>query len=140
MKPIRIGALVGSGMLLSLGVIFVPGCSDSKTGTDGGGTDTGTGTETGGGDGGGMCSTTVSCANYCAQLKTSCSGANVQLDEATCKCGMWSAGKPTDTAGDTLGCREYHLGVATTSAANATMHCPHTGNGPADGGGNPVCK
>lgn len=228
MKPIRIGALVGSGILLSLGVISMPGCSSPITVTEGG-VDSGGGTEGGGDAATGQCPKSVSCKNYCDMLTANCTGANLQLDNATCtslcdsytkmgtanqgmvadamgatlgcriyhgcvagmssangamhcphaniwtggdtcgtqcdafcqietsvctganaqfggmneclsKCGMWTAGKPTDAAGDTLGCRQYHLGVASLTAANATMHCPHTGNGPAEGGGNPVCK
>jgi len=231
MKPFSIATLLGGALVLSLGMIGMTGCSSTTTDTDGGKTEGGT-SEGGGSDGGGgMCATTTTCKAYCDQLTSACSGANVQLDNATCtslckaltnnemdmgklgkvsdamgdtigcreyhscvasmsaanaamhcghsniwsagdtcgtqcdafcaietkvctganaqfagmneclsKCGQWMAGKPTDTAGDTLGCREYHLGVASTSDANAAMHCPHTGNGPADGGGNPVCK
>jgi hypothetical protein len=34
-------------------------------------------------------------------------------------------GTEQSTSGDTLGCRIYHLTVANSSAAMATVHCPH---------------
>jgi hypothetical protein len=41
----------------------------------------------------------------------------------------------SDTSGDTLACRLYHLTVASSSAANAATHCAHT-----VAAANPVCK
>jgi hypothetical protein len=41
----------------------------------------------------------------------------------------------TDSSGDTLACRLYHLTVAASDAGSATTHCPHT-----VAKNNPVCK
>ncbi len=222
MKPIRIGAAISAALVLSIGVIGMPGCSSTTT-TDGGTPEAGGG-DGGGGDGGSSCPTTVSCSNYCDFFESTCTGPNAGVDKTTCNslcnklgmanlgtlmdtskdtvgcrmyhtcaasmsasnatthcphaniwsamdtcgtqcdafctieiatctganaqfggmneclsaCGAWMAGKPTDTSGNTLGCREYHLGVASQSDANAAMHCPHTGNG-SDAGANTTC-
>jgi hypothetical protein len=64
--------------------------------------------------------------NFCALLKTTCptqyaeyGGDALCLDNAL----TLAPGTYTDVNGNTLGCRQYHLLVALTSAA---VHCPHT--------------
>ena len=80
------------------------------------------------------------CEAYCDAVAAACTGDNAQYDSAeACQayCGTWAQlplGAAADTEGNTVGCRSYHAGVASESAANAAIHCPHAG---ADGGG--VC-
>jgi hypothetical protein len=58
-----------------------------------------------------------------------CTGAlQVYADAAACQAGcamITTPGAVTDTAGNTLGCRIYHLTVANMNATNAMTHCPH---------------
>lgn len=69
------------------------------------------------------------CANYCSTITTNCSGALTQYSTASdCMntCMHFPAGTASDQAGNTLGCRIYHAGVA----ANAPdVHCRHAGPG-----------
>jgi len=71
---------------------------------------------------------TPDCAAYCNTIFTACSGANKQYpDNTTCMavCGKLPLG--TDdaaTAGNTVGCRQYHAGVAVATPAT---HCIHAG-------------
>lgn len=78
---------------------------------------------------------TTACSDYCTTIMSTCSGDNAQYaSETEClsSCsGFATTGADGDAAGNTLQCREYHLGVAATDAAT---HCSHAG---ADGGG--VC-
>lgn len=84
-------------------------------------------------DGGGICvdsAPTPTCASYCTAVMANCAGDDAQYaSEQACldHCGTsagWDAGAATDTDGNTIGCREYHAGVAATDAA---LHCPHAG-------------
>ncbi|MFT5432542.1 MAG: hypothetical protein ACI9OJ_003241 [Myxococcota bacterium] len=87
-------------------------------------------------DGGGVCADTAvdpSCSEYCTAVMGSCSGDNAQYaDQQACMdyCSTWGAlplGTAADTAGNTVGCRTYHAGVAAGSDADAIAHCPHAG-------------
>jgi hypothetical protein len=77
----------------------------------------------------GVCGT--SCEGYCNLAMFSCTGSLAQYaDLATCLTvctGFMTEGSALDVAGDTLGCRVYHAGVAGTSTGLATAHCPHIG-------------
>lgn len=77
--------------------------------------------------GGNLCGTW--CANYCDLALSACTGGlALYADRAACEtacAGIPAGGVPNATAGNTLQCRIYHLGVAASSAANATIHCPH---------------
>jgi hypothetical protein len=42
-------------------------------------------------------------------------------------CAKFPVGDAGNTAGNTLGCRAYHTGLAAQSAGNAKTHCPHAG-------------
>lgn len=72
------------------------------------------------------------CDAYCQIETTVCTGANAAfmgMNECLSKCGGWATtGKAGDAAGNTIQCRQYHLGVAASSDANAATHCPHTGD------------
>jgi hypothetical protein len=70
------------------------------------------------------------CATFCADYATTCA-ATVAFDDCETACAGWAEGTEGDTSGNTLACRAYHLGAASTDAAT---HCPHAA---ADGGG--VC-
>lgn len=74
------------------------------------------------------------CATYCTTYLANCKDdLNAYTDEPDClaQCAAWYPGTKEDTAGDTVGCRDYHAGAA---MADAMLHCPHAGPG---GGG--VC-
>ncbi len=123
----------GAGMVL-LTAAAGSACS-SSTGT--GGTTTSTGTGTGTTTATGSTTTTTStstgqadtCANMCADIAKACTGTLNPFPNNDCatKCATLMPGTVTDTAGNTIGCRIYHAGVAGSSAMNATTHCPHTG-------------
>ena len=85
-------------------------------------------------DGGGVCAdATPSCAEYCATVTSSCTGANAQYtDEQACLdyCEIWAllpAGQAGATEGNSIGCRTYHAGVAAGGPDDAATHCPHAG-------------
>jgi hypothetical protein len=65
------------------------------------------------------------CDAYCNRMLATCG--SVYADRATCNraCAAFPAGTAADKAGNTLGCRYYHVGVGGGSAALATTHCPH---------------
>ena len=76
------------------------------------------------------------CADYCTIALDACpaTGANgiyADADEcmAICEGFGWAAGDPVTVggpaAGNTIGCRTYHAGVA--SAEMPELHCPHAG-------------
>lgn len=72
---------------------------------------------------------TGGCATYCTQVTANCTAANAQYDDmadcmAYCTDVAWPAGADTDTTGNTLGCRLYHVGVA---AGDPATHCGHAG-------------
>jgi hypothetical protein len=90
--------------------------------------------------GGDTCGT--GCDAFCTIQNAVCTGANAQFagpNDCLPKCSAWGVGKPTETSGNTLGCRQYHLGAAAASTAAAAMHCPHIGNG-GDAGPNTTCQ
>lgn len=78
---------------------------------------------------------TVACADYCTDMMATCTGDNAQYEsEAACQtacAGFATTGADGDTSGNTLQCREYHLGAA---ASDPATHCSHAGE---SGGG--VC-
>ena len=88
--------------------------------------------------GGNTCGTW--CDNYCQLALDNCMGGNsIWPDMAACAAaceGFDVTGTPGATSGDTVQCRIYHLGVAGTDPASATIHCPH---GTVEGGGPTVC-
>jgi hypothetical protein len=119
----------------SLAVVFILGLSgvaacggDDSGGAGAGGTTAGAGGTTAGT--GGATSTAPTCAKYCSlAIGGLCTGAlQVYADAAACQTGcamITTLGAVTDTAGNTLGCRIYHLGVAQMNATNAMTHCLH---------------
>lgn len=72
---------------------------------------------------------TPSCANYCSEVMTNCTGANAQYaDPAHCMatCATFPVGTLADNGGEnTLGCRLYHGGAP--SASSPVPHCFHAG-------------
>jgi len=78
--------------------------------------------------GGYACGT--ACENYCDAEWSTCTGNLTQWASRTqclAACATWPVGMVNDTSGDTYGCRKYHVSVANTTAANAQIHCVHTG-------------
>jgi len=81
------------------------------------------------------------CAAYCTQYITgncanggATAGTTLFANEADCetKCATWSTGSMAGmnmnpVAENSLACRLYHLGVASTDATSAATHCPHAG-------------
>jgi hypothetical protein len=72
------------------------------------------------------------CTAFCSIAMAVCTQANKQFaDTATCltACQTFKADtaaySTADTTKNDMGCRFYHLTVASSSAANATTHCPH---------------
>lgn len=103
------------------------GTGGSTSTTTGTGTTTTTATATSTGTG---TPATLDCASYCDEVGANCTGANEQYkskESCLAVCASFPLGKITDTDSNTLGCRLYHGGVAGSSDANATTHCPHAG-------------
>jgi hypothetical protein len=76
---------------------------------------------------------TLDCATYCADLSALCAADTAQFpNAATCmaSCGTWPVGRMSDTGGNTLGCRVYHLSEVEELGP---QHCDHAG--PAGGEG-----
>jgi hypothetical protein len=108
------------GLVLSL---CFAGCGGSS-GTDAGGSDTGSGSDTP--------AAMLSCGAYCTAITAACTGANMQYAsamECMTMCAGFPVGTPSDTSGNTLGCRTYHAGAAVGDPAT---HCSHAG--PSGGG------
>ncbi len=130
--------LVLVGLAGSLSLAFASGCgdsgSDSGGGTAGGnapiggagaGTEGGNGPQGGQGEGGAGPTT---CASYCATITGACTGPNQQWpNTAGCEeaCAAFAPGAAGDTSMDTLECRAYHAGVASTTEPE--LHCIHAG-------------
>ena len=74
--------------------------------------------------GGGVC---VGPETFCAQYQSTCVGAGLSSAYTDCAAdyNAMTAGTDGDTSGDTVACREYHLGVAMTT--DPSVHCPHAG-------------
>jgi hypothetical protein len=69
----------------------------------------------------------LSCENYCSIYLSSCADFSEYANEADClsNCMQWPVGTEADIEGDSLGCRLYHVTVA--SQTEPDMHCPHAG-------------
>lgn len=82
----------------------------------------------------------TNCEGFCAIAQRTCTGSNVQFqDAAACQtaCAAFAttpAYNTAQTSGNSFACRLYHAQVAAASSANANTHCPHI---PA---ASPVCK
>jgi hypothetical protein len=82
------------------------------------------------GAGGSSSSAGVTCANYCSlAIGKMCTGSlQIYADTTACQAGcamIKTPGTVNDMAGNTLGCRIYHLTLANMNATNAMTHCPH---------------
>ncbi|MBK9753764.1 MAG: hypothetical protein IPO88_09710 [Nannocystis sp.] len=69
----------------------------------------------------------LTCENYCALYATGCADFSEYANDQDClsQCKQWPPGIAGETAGDSLGCRLYHVGVA--NQVDAKVHCPHAG-------------
>jgi hypothetical protein len=84
----------------------------------------------------------LDCATYCTHLQADCTTTNAQISMANCMgtCAAYTPGAATDTSGNTLGCRNYHLQNIEVRMMSAVTHCPHTGPvGGLIGGATSVC-
>jgi hypothetical protein len=64
-------------------------------------------------------------------MTETCPGTYISKDACLSESARYFDGSPADTAGNSLGCRLYHVNLARTSASSAATHCPHAA---ADGG------
>jgi len=85
----------------------------------------------------------LTCESYCEIYATACKDFSEydNTDACLAQCGQWPPGEVNATAGDSLGCRLYHVTVASTTDPN--VHCPHAGpNGAATcvEAGAPTCE
>lgn len=113
-------------VLVALSLFAFAACGDDS---GGGGSGAG-GTAAGAGGAGGTGATAPNCATYCSlAVGKMCTGTlQVYADAAACQAGcamITTPGTVADTAGNTLGCRIYHLTVANMNATNAMTHCLH---------------
>ena len=71
----------------------------------------------------------LDCTTYCTHLAADCKDANAQISMANCMgtCAAFPPGAATDTSGNTLGCRNYHLQNIEVRGMSAATHCPHAG-------------
>jgi hypothetical protein len=83
--------------------------------------------------GGAVCAVD-NCTSFCETDLALCTGTNAAYPSmgncmSQCAGYTYTAGQSitADQNKNTLNCRVYHLQLASTSAANATLHCPHTG-------------
>jgi hypothetical protein len=69
----------------------------------------------------------LSCDSYCSIYATACADFAEYANDADClaNCAQWPVGVQDETEGDSLGCRLYHVTVA--SQTEPDMHCPHSG-------------
>ncbi|MCH9680408.1 MAG: hypothetical protein K0V04_03155 [Deltaproteobacteria bacterium] len=69
----------------------------------------------------------LECGAYCELYMSSCQDFAEYANMQHCMdhCGQWPEGAMEDVDGDSLGCRIYHAGVA--SSIDAQLHCPHSG-------------
>jgi hypothetical protein len=68
------------------------------------------------------------CENFCHIAASACPGEFATNDDCMTACGMWATTPQYSTGatgGDSYACRLYHLTVASSSAANAEVHCGH---------------
>lgn len=69
----------------------------------------------------------LSCSEYCALYMDACQDFSEYANAPHCMdhCAQWPEGIPDETAGDSLGCRTYHVTVA--GSTEPQLHCPHSG-------------
>jgi hypothetical protein len=74
---------------------------------------------------------TLDCNTYCTQIAATCKDANNQFTAANCMatCAAYTPGTQADMAGNTLGCRNYHIQNITVRNMPANPHCWHAGPG-----------
>jgi hypothetical protein len=69
----------------------------------------------------------LTCESYCGRVQAGCTGDEAQYgDRESClsTCATMPAGSLSDTSGNTLGCRQYHVGEVEELGAE---HCHHAG-------------
>lgn len=71
----------------------------------------------------------LDCSTYCTQIAATCTTTNAQFNPANCMatCAAYPLGTQADLAGNTLGCRNYHIQNITVRNMPAMAHCPHAG-------------
>ncbi|MEM9458830.1 MAG: hypothetical protein AAGF11_31925 [Myxococcota bacterium] len=89
--------------------------------------DTDDGTDTDGSGTGEPPLAELSCSKYCGIYMGACQDFSEYANEQHCleHCAQWPLGGPEDIDGDSLGCRTYHVTVA--SSTDPQLHCPHSG-------------
>jgi len=68
----------------------------------------------------------LSCESYCSIYAATCADFAAYANDADClaNCAQWPLGVENATEGDSLGCRQYHVTVA--SQTEPDVHCPHS--------------
>jgi hypothetical protein len=69
----------------------------------------------------------LTCEAYCGIYATACKDFSEYDNEQACldQCSQWPIGTAGAVDGDSLGCRTYHVTVASQTDPN--VHCPHAG-------------
>ena len=69
----------------------------------------------------------LTCDEYCGIYATACVDSNEYDNNQACldQCAQWPVGDAGAIDGDSLGCRLYHVTVASTT--EPLTHCPHAG-------------
>jgi hypothetical protein len=69
----------------------------------------------------------LNCDAYCDTYAVACVDFSEYDNRDAClqQCNQWPIGIANETAGDSLGCRTYHVSVAATT--DPDLHCPHAG-------------
>lgn len=111
--------------LMTTGVTTIMPMDDDSTGGEastGDGEDNATNVDTGMATTGGV---EMDCGTYCGIYMDACSDFSQYANDQECMdhCGQWPVGTEQDVEGDTLGCRMYHVTVA--SGNEPSVHCPH---------------
>lgn len=72
----------------------------------------------------------LDCPTYCSEIAKTCTGDNAQYQDDThcmAMCAKFTPGAKTDIAGNTLGCRNYHIQNITVLGQSPSLHCDHAG-------------
>jgi hypothetical protein len=125
-------SVVRSGVAVALLVSAACGSSNSNSSSADSGAHADTGTAQPGNDaasqsGSDASTAALTCSAYCASITANCTGPHAQYstpESCAGVCATFPTGTPSDTSGDTLGCRTYHAGAA---AQDPATHCSHAG-------------
>src|SRR5262245_45899077 len=129
-ESMRARVLSLCSLALATAALLSPACQDKEgslgsgaSGSSSSGAGAGTGT---GGGGGSEPLLGQDCSVYCQSMQAACVEDNaIYADEGQCVdvCENFPRGEPTDTSGNTLGCRLYYVRFADDSPEDAALNC-----------------